>query len=448
MRILHYSLGFPPYRRGGLTKYCMDTMKEESSKGHDVAMLWPGDMGLLREKAPQILERKSHHIGSLAIRSFEFQGCLPVPLLEGVSDPNEYAVELAIKPFESFIATYKPDVVHFHTIMGFPKNYLLYLKASGIKTLFTSHDYYGICPRTTLIKGIENCTDLDCNCCAQCNANATSVKKIKILQSGIYRVLKDTAIIRALRKQHWKKSELSVKDCSRNSVEKKDTSNKYEMLRRYYIEMLELFDVIHFNSKNTQQIYNRYSDRLNGTVRNISHAHIADNRKKRTRHSICHFTYLGPETYHKGYYLLLEVCDKLWNDGYRFKLNIYFKSSVEKPYIITHMPYRYEDLAEIMDNTDYLVVPSLWNETYGFTVPEAMSYAIPAIVSTTVGAKDEILSGINGIVVAPTLNDLYDTCVSVIDDSSIFEKYNINICERYYPRTMSEHCQALLELYK
>ena len=28
MRILHYALGFPPYRSGGLTKWCDDTAGE------------------------------------------------------------------------------------------------------------------------------------------------------------------------------------------------------------------------------------------------------------------------------------------------------------------------------------------------------------------------------------------------------------------------------------
>ena len=50
MKILHYSLGFPPDRRGGLTKYCIDLMVTQRKLEHDVAMLWPGDMGILVKK--------------------------------------------------------------------------------------------------------------------------------------------------------------------------------------------------------------------------------------------------------------------------------------------------------------------------------------------------------------------------------------------------------------
>ena len=37
MRILHYALGFPPWRTGGLTKYCVDlmlTQKNRDMKSH------------------------------------------------------------------------------------------------------------------------------------------------------------------------------------------------------------------------------------------------------------------------------------------------------------------------------------------------------------------------------------------------------------------------------
>lgn len=42
MKILHYALGFPPYRSGGLTKYCIDLLLAQKAAGHDVAMMWPG----------------------------------------------------------------------------------------------------------------------------------------------------------------------------------------------------------------------------------------------------------------------------------------------------------------------------------------------------------------------------------------------------------------------
>lgn len=39
MKVLHYSLGFPPYRSGGLTKFALDLMREQLNEGNEVALL-------------------------------------------------------------------------------------------------------------------------------------------------------------------------------------------------------------------------------------------------------------------------------------------------------------------------------------------------------------------------------------------------------------------------
>lgn len=37
MKILHYTLGFSPYRSGGLVKYAQDLMLEEINLGHHIS---------------------------------------------------------------------------------------------------------------------------------------------------------------------------------------------------------------------------------------------------------------------------------------------------------------------------------------------------------------------------------------------------------------------------
>lgn len=68
------------------------------------------------------------------------------------------------------------------------------------------------------------------------------------------------------------------------------------------------------------------------------------------------------------------------------------------PYIKSHDRYTYDELENIFDETDILVVPSIWYETFGFTVLEALSYGVPVIISGTVGSKDILVVGA-GIVV-------------------------------------------------
>ena len=49
-------------------------------------------------------------------------------------------------------------------------------------------------------------------------------------------------------------------------------------------------------------------------------------------------------------------------------------------------------MPEILEKTDVVVAPSIFYETFGYTVLEALSYGVPVIISNNVGAKDIVLS--------------------------------------------------------
>ena len=79
MKIIHYFLGFPPYRTGGLTKYAFDLMKSQVTDGHEVMVLWPGEIKKYSVE-PKIRECKRVE----GIRNFEIINPLPVSLDEGI----------------------------------------------------------------------------------------------------------------------------------------------------------------------------------------------------------------------------------------------------------------------------------------------------------------------------------------------------------------------------
>ncbi|WP_418215413.1 glycosyltransferase [Blautia sp.] len=88
--------------------------------------------------------------------------------------------------------------------------------------------------------------------------------------------------------------------------------------------------------------------------------------------------------------MLKAALDELWNEGYKFSLNVYFTPTELSPYMNIHGRYSYDELEAIMDETDLLICPSVWYETFGYTVLEALSFGVPVLVSDTVGAKDII----------------------------------------------------------
>ena len=95
--------------------------------------------------------------------------------LYGIKDPVDYIIDLSAfdETIRSFFLQIKPDVVHVHSLMGLPIEVLQIAKQMGIKTVFTSHDYFGLCPKVNFINshGVL-CSDIDDDKCSICNACA------------------------------------------------------------------------------------------------------------------------------------------------------------------------------------------------------------------------------------------------------------------------------------
>ena len=162
MRILHYSLGFPPYRSGGLTKFCLDLMIEQKNEGDEVALLWPGQMGFINKKI-KIKKRKSYLNSYQEIESFELVNPLPISFDEGIKAFENFTLKGDKNEFYSFLKSFKPDVIHVHTLMGIHKEFFEVAKSLNIRLVFTAHDFFPICPKVTLFRNGEICDSVD-NC--------------------------------------------------------------------------------------------------------------------------------------------------------------------------------------------------------------------------------------------------------------------------------------------
>lgn len=445
MRILHYALGFPPYRTGGLTKYCTDLMLEQAEQGNEVSLLWPGEMRI-HVKKTEIKKRKAWN----GIGSFEIINPLPVPLDEGIVDIDAYTTAVDEGIYKEFLKANKPDVIHIHSLMGLHKELIVVANKLGIRTLFTSHDYFGICPKVTLYHDGAVCDDdHDCSDCVRCNQTALSLKKIAAVQSPIYRKVKDTAIVKVMRKRHRQEFFDDAADTMNEMVETGKDASDYRKLRQYYVSMLEMMDVIHFNSSVSKKVYERYIHPKNSAVVSITHRDIQDHRhRKDFHHEKLRITYLGPAKPFKGFPFLIGVLDRLWEEKtHNFELHLYSKAPVNRPYI-THKQngYPYSQLEEIFDTTDLLVVPSQWYETFGFTVLEALSYGVPVLLAVSVGAKDLVAYMIPQMV-AEDSESFEKVFYESVCHRNVLEQWNKEICSTEID-TMQRHMNKINDLYK
>lgn len=397
MKVLHYALGFPPYRSGGLTKFCVDLMEQQAKEGHTVAMLWPGKMGFMSSKV-NIKKHRVEHLKEQYIQSYEVINPLPISFDEGIADIGTFTKDAYTEVYGEFLDDFCPDIIHIHTLMGLHRSFLVAARNKKIRTVFTAHDFFPICPKVTMFRHGAICSCVHtCEECGRCNATALGINKIKILQSPIYRKLKDSVIVKKLRKRH--RDDYLSESSASETIKAVGSASDYKKLRNYYYSLLKLIDLIHYNSSVTKNVYESVFQLSNTCIVNITHSDIKDNRKNKSFTSNkMRIRYLGPQSGAKGYYLLKQALDELWEKKQNFCLDVHFTPIEMAPYIKVHDRYTYSELNNIFDDTDVLVAPSIWYETFGFTVLEAISYGVPVVISENVGAKD-ILVRNAGVVV-------------------------------------------------
>lgn len=187
MKILHYTLGIYPHRTGGLNRYATDLLIEQS-KYHEVSVLMPGAWRPWLNKC-RISNGEFHN----GYSSFKLINALPLPLLYGIHNSKDFVGHsISNKSFEKFYAAVMPDVLHLHTLMGMPEDALKFFKEKGVKIVYTSHDYFGICPKVNLINnnGLL-CEGPEAERCALCNFDAPSTWFLRIRNSSVVLTIRD-----------------------------------------------------------------------------------------------------------------------------------------------------------------------------------------------------------------------------------------------------------------
>lgn len=412
----------------------------QQEEGHEVSLLWPGRIKVI-SSAISILESSSEY----NIKSYEMVNPLPVPLLNGINDVNLYIKKGDLKFFEEWIKKERPDVIHIHTLMGLYQEFVEAAVKANIKIVYTSHDYFGLCPKVNLFDGQESCSGSDLRKCKSCCSTALSRWKVFFLQSRVYRHFKDTAVVQQIRKkEHQKKEHPSDEKQANKNLDE----HLYDKLRKYYLNIFSMISLFHFNSRTAYGIYNHFFSIKQYKILPITHKEIRDNRVKKEFTGKLKIAYLGPCSRHKGFYELKNILDELFYSKKEFILNIYNEPHENAEYFKIHKSYSYSQLYEVFGESDVLIVPSKWYETFGFVVLEALSFGVPVILSDKVGAKDLICQEEEMGFVFKNKMELKEIISDLYSDRKILERWNKNIvCSPRLLFNMSDHERLIMDLY-
>jgi glycosyltransferase involved in cell wall biosynthesis len=443
MRILIVSSGLKPERFGGLPSHVEDLLDSLVKAGEEVAYLnvgakskWPYTRHWKRCDLPcpawnlsSKLAYAEHWNGTLSPRS-------------QVIAERKYR-----NAFMAVINEFKPDLVHFHELTGFPIGLLTELRRRSIRTVFSAADFYVLCPTVKLFRPdhsfCEKTTDqLDCHACSS-NARSERVKQWEYAND------------------HWLGGFVKARNLVRRLIRtlerffyKPAPPRDYIERRHHFERIFREVDVVLTTSMAQRRIFEqrtngwhiRYLQRARSTIR----ANIPSPRLSTRSPGKLVFVALNIVNPAKGLSLLETTFNALCKDHPEVELHLYGLTSGNAPGIRYFGPYDDQQLDEIIGAADFGILPSIWPEAFGYVGPEMLSRGLPVLASNRGAMPDYVMEGVNGMLFDPATPEALENCVRALaNDTSLRRKlWEGAACSERHYLSMDEHTAKLLSIYR
>lgn len=453
MTVLHYLFGLPPVHKGGVPSYVLDLVHMQRNLGHCAYLLMPGKMNKGSREVDIVPVRRGRE------KCFEVVNSSYIANEYGVAEPDGFMRAAPLLKYKRLLKELQVQVMHLHSMLGLQKELLLAAKELKIPIIYTSHDYYGLCPKIDLLRQGKPCMVRDWGSCNECCRHAYGLDKLRFRQSALYRWYCHMPLLMKVVHSEpagWVRKlmyrfPVSGKTSSADSRDEQGSKVQgFLKLQQYYQEIFDLIDYYHFNSLQSKEIYETHLGTLPGEVLSITKAGITDSREKLLPASKLRIGYLGTSDLKKGYPYLLKQLDMLYAGGRtNFQLNTYLVDETEKrPYQKNHVPFSGGQQEKVYRSMDLLVVPSVWKETFGLVVLEALSYGVPVLLSEHVGAKQLLYEhrGTGGVFPLEN-NGLLKVLKEIYDDRSILAGMSEAICSSDMNFDFKRHVLDVLGIY-
>jgi len=470
MKVLHIGWGFRPWRGGGLIEYTEDLMDIQARHGYEVFYFFSGRHYPFL-KTPRLVRWKRKGIVMYEI--------VNSPIIhggdKGSSNPNLDITEPFTENFfKKVLNEIKPDIIHIQELAGLPSSLIEIIKENNLPVVMTLHDYFLLCPTLKLFDTEGNvCLDKNIgNRCVICCKNAPKNNLSLIKNTFIYEVKKRKWCHFPLKffysvffklflkkiKKIRKSSFFQIENFNRSQA------NLFQKRRDININRLNKIDLLIAQSYKVEEIYRKFLQRTNGiitlhsTVKHIEY--IKERKMKDVKFPINFVTLNGCVSIPKGAKLILETLKKLNKKPIKkyFKLHIFggLAKEIKEEIlsfnnVIYHGSYRVEQLNELLEKMDVGIVPSLWEEAYGYVGIELLAKGIPVIGNKRGGIVDYVKENVTGwINKSCSSNELADIIQRIIENPEKILVLNKRIIQNKNEiiKNMEQHFLEIDKIYK
>jgi glycosyltransferase involved in cell wall biosynthesis len=352
--------------------------------------------------------------------------------------------------FADFLQRERPDLVHLHSGYLMSASIVAATKQQFLPLVVTLHDFWFVCPRITLLKptGVVCRVPKNVAECAWCLAmDKRRFRWPELASRGAAGVLAQA---------------LLASPAGAGLLGIQPDAGEIARRRRVLIEALKQADLILSPSEFLRGIfveqgidpakilYSRLG--LDSGHWNVSSA--AD--RMPSRH--LRFSYIGQLVPHKGVHLLIAAFNRLSHSRRPARLIIYGNTSAFPRYaqrlyaMAKHNPaielagqFENREVANILRQTDVLVVPSIWYENSPVAILEALTTGTPVVGSNLGGIPELVQHDVNGLLYqAGSVADLARQLQRLSDEPGLVAR----LASQVRPaRTIDDEMEGIVALY-
>lgn len=263
------------------------------------------------------------------------------------------------KIFAEVLSEVKPNLIHLHNLVGLPFSIIKEIRQRNIKTVFTPHNYFVIDPKLYMFKDDMSLWE------------STNIFENSDLDS------------------------LKIK--REIFVEREEKAKEFlNLINGVFCVSERQKEIFHDFGIHPEQLFviNQVDENCNKVTRKSNY-----NIRKPLR-----ISFIGGVMAHKGVHNIIHASSKFSNE--ELEINIYgfevdwYGEALRKintnVRVNFHGAYDSNKLQEIADNSDLIIVPSIWEDCAPLTLAESLAMGVPVIASDIGGVRDFIEDGFNG----------------------------------------------------
>jgi glycosyltransferase involved in cell wall biosynthesis len=382
-------------RRGGLVAYTEDLMQAQVARGDEVAYAFSGryhPWGL----RPRLRRWQRGRVAMWEIVDSPLHDHGRQPALE-TGEPR------CERLFARVLEEVRPDVVHVHELAGLPWSLLDVARGAGVPTVVTLQDYFALCPSFKLL-------DSQGHVCLRRQVGADCVATMAA-ESRPGDLLFEATMRHELATAPALPRRVALGLSRRTAALRRPpvaTAEAYQRRRDANVARLSRADLVIAMSRRVAEIHSELGvDPARLRTVQLTLAHIERLRPRRADGTapLTFATLAAFESEAKGARVVLDALLELSGQARagRFRLLVlghiaprFAAEASALPGVELHGAYDPSELDGLLDAVDVGLMPSVWEEAYGYAGVEFLAKGIPLIANAIGGMVDYAREGETG----------------------------------------------------